>query len=321
MTSGVCPCGSGCNYDECCERLHRGEISAETAEKLMRARFSAYAHNQADYIIKTTHPASPHYTENFSTWKRSLNEFSKGTEFLKLEIVDFSAEGDLATVTFIAFLTQGGQDATFTEKSYFQKAKGEWLYLRGHGERGEVRELASQYPSQHFPLAYYGDPILLKPAEPIIVIDDEIKELAGKMIEAMRSFPGLGLAAPQIKRSLRLFVAQPPVEVAPGKLERGQVEVFINPKLTMPSDETWVEEEGCLSIPTLRGSVRRPLEVTIEYQNLQGEHIKRQLSGWEARVIMHEYDHIEGILFTDRLEKKERYAFEPRLRTLKQRLS
>lgn len=318
MKSPLCPCGSGNAYQECCEGFHQGMLP-QSALQVMRSRYSAYALNNPDYIIKTTSPASPHYNENLFVWKQSITQFSEQTIFQRLEIIDAKENGDLATVTFTVFLTQAGKEAAFTERSYFERRKGIWLYLRGRNEAGHLPELA-QGPEQFFPLAYYGDPILTTPAEPIGEIDEEIKQLAAEMIESMHSFPGLGLAAPQVKRSLRLFVAQPPIEVAKGKFEPGQIEVYINPKLSNFSADTWVEEEGCLSIPTIRGKVKRPKEATIEYTNLQGEPIVKPVSGWEARVIMHEYDHIDGILFTDRLEKKDRYAFEPRLRQLKQRI-
>lgn len=318
MKSEKCPCGSGADYSECCSRFHQGGVP-ENALQLMRSRYSAYAMNLPDYIIKTTSPASPHFSDNLYLWNRNIVEFCQNTEFQKLEVIDFKENENLATVTFTAYISQAGKDAPFTERSYFEKRKGFWLYLRGRNEMGYVPEMAKG-PEQHFPLAYYGDPILTTPALEIEDITEEIKLLATKMIESMHSFPGLGLAAPQIKQSVRLFVAQPPVENLEGKFEPGKIEVYINPKITSPSVDTWIEEEGCLSIPTIRGKVKRPKQATIEYINLEGNPIIKVVSGWEARVIMHEYDHLEGILFTDRLEKKERYQFEPRLRQLKQRI-
>lgn len=315
----ICPCGTQKPYQDCCQPLHEGQLPTNALE-LMRSRYSAYSLNLPDYIIKTTHPASPQYNENLQLWKREIIEFSQNTSFEKLEIIDFKEEGELALVAFTAYISHAGKDAAFTEASYFEKKGGKWLYLRGRTVAGSVPEIARQADWQFFPLAYYGDPVLTAPTEEITEITDEIKTLAQQMIAAMHSLGGIGLAAPQIKRSIKMFVAQPPIQNENGKFQPGPIEVFINPKLSMPSRETTEEEEGCLSIPTVRGKVRRPFEVTVEYTTLQRQTISRKVSGWEARVIMHENDHLEGTLFPDRLEKKERYALEPRLRQLKQRV-
>lgn len=319
MSAPLCPCGSGEPYFQCCDRFHQG-LEPENALQLMKARYSAYVLNIPDYILKTTHPASTQYSENMTQWKRNVTLSSENTQFHKLEVIDFQENGSLATVTFTVYISQGDNDATFTEKSFFEKRKGRWLYLRGRGEAGHHPELAVQIPQQPLPLAYYGEDILIQAAVPIEEINDEIKKLAEDMITTMLASPGMGLAAPQVHRSIRLFVAQPPIEISPGKFETGPVEVYINPKLSSPSSETWEHEEGCLSIPTIRANVSRPIEVTIEYTNLEGSAISKSISGWEARVIMHEYDHIDGILFTERLGKKERHQLDAPLRHLKQRI-
>jgi peptide deformylase len=169
------------------------------------------------------------------------------------------------------------------------------------------------------PLAYYGEPILIKQADPINEITDDIKKLIEEMVETMDACDGIGLAAPQIHHSIRLFVIRTPIE-SDGKLEAGEVQVFINPKLSLPSEETWKASEGCLSIPTIRALVERPKEITIEYTSIDGSTIKKSVSGWEARVIMHEHDHIEGILFIDRLEETERSKLTPLLQNLEKRI-
>lgn len=319
MHTPLCPCGSEKPYSECCARFHQG-MEPESALQLVQARYSAYVLNIPDYILKTTHPASPHCTENLSQWKRNVIAFSENTHFQRLEVSDFHENGELATVTFTVFISQGGKDVTFTEKSFFEKRKGKWLYLRGRGEQGHHPELAASIPNQPLPLAYYGAPVLTEVAKPIAEITPEIKKLVEEMITTMYASPGMGLAAPQVHQSLRLFIAQPPIEVAPGKFENGELEVFINAQVSDPSSDTWENEEGCLSIPTIRASVSRPKEITIEYTNLKGEQINKRVSGWEARVILHEYDHIEGILFTQRLSKKERQLLDLRLRQLKKRI-
>lgn len=123
----LCPCFSGKAYAVCCKPLHEGAWP-ENALQLMRSRFSAYALNLPTYIIATTHPSSPLYETDLPAWKRKITAFSKNTSFLNLEILSFEENEMTATVTFTAYLSQGAHDATFTEKSHFEKLSGRWLY-------------------------------------------------------------------------------------------------------------------------------------------------------------------------------------------------
>ena len=170
------------------------------------------------------------------------------------------------------------------------------------------------------PLAYYGDPVLRKKALPVEEITEEIQSFAQDMIETMESQDGLGLAAPQVGRSIRMFVISVPEKASDeedAELIKGVPEVFINPKLSAPSEETGVFLEGCLSIPKVYGDVVRPLSIHIEAMNLDGEIVKRELTELEARVAMHENDHINGVLSVDRMKGKERKNLEPKLREVK----
>ena len=96
--------------------------------------------------------------------------------------------------------------------------------------------------------------------------------------------------------------------------------MFINPHLSLPSEESWKAAEGCLSIPMIRSIVERPKEITVEYTTIEGKKIKERVSGWTARVIMHENDHLNGILFIDRLEKEEQLKLVPILENLERRM-
>lgn len=314
-----CPCCSGRAYDECCKLFHEGTMP-ENALQLMRSRYSAYVLNLPDYILASTHPASPQYSENKFSWKRRISQFSRNSSFEKLEILDFKENKTVATVTFTAHLSQDTRDATFTERSYFEKKGNQWLYRGGQLTQGHEPNLVTTGQLRLLPLAYYGDPILTKKADPIIEITDDIRKLVEEMIETMDACNGIGLAAPQIHHSIRLFVIRTPIETEQDKFEPGEVKVFINPTLSLPSSETWKESEGCLSIPTIRSLVERPKEITVEYTSLDGGLIEKRFSGWEARVIMHENDHIEGILFIDRLDKEERMQLTPFLQNLEKRV-
>ena len=310
-----CPCGSQDSYKNCCKPLHRGE-PAKSAVQLMRSRYSAYALSLPDYIIATTHPLSPHHLENKFAWRRAVTNFCRHSSFQKLKIINFWQGEQTATVTFTAYLEQKMKEATFTEKSFFEKIHHRWFYLNGQLSNGEDVDLAKKFPLKVLPLAYYGEEILRKKSQPVTALTSQIKKIIEEMVETMDGSEGIGLAAPQIHHSLKLFVMRKPILTQENQLELGEVKVVINPVLSQPSKEQWVAQEGCLSIPNLTALVQRPKEVTIEYENLQGEKIKERVAGWQARIMMHEYDHLEGILFIDRLEVEEKLKLEYTLEKL-----
>jgi SEC-C motif-containing protein len=125
-----CPCHSKKAYEACCRPFHLGK-NPETALQLMRSRFAAYALCLPDYIIQTTHPEGSQFHPDTKKWIEEIIAFSQGTKFKDLGILDFQEKDASATVTFCAHLTQNGQDASFTEKSHFEKVRGKWLYRSG----------------------------------------------------------------------------------------------------------------------------------------------------------------------------------------------
>lgn len=317
--SDPCPCTSGDAYKDCCRRYHKG-VPVENALQLMRSRFAAYALNLPDYIVDTTHPANPEYHDNKFTWKRSISQFSKNTAFNKLDVLDFKEKRAMATVTFVAHITQNDNDATFTEKSFFEEFHGRWLYRGGQLAEGRSPNLVTVGQLRVIPLAYYGEPILRKKAAPIEEITNDLKVLIDEMIETMDVSDGIGLAAPQIHHSIRLFVIRTPIEKEDGSFDLGDVEVFINPTIVSYSEETWKRAEGCLSIPGIRAEVERPNEIVVEFTNLAGERVKKTFTKMGARVVLHENDHINGVLFIDRLPKEERESLEPVLQGIQKRI-
>lgn len=314
-----CPCGSGLFYPDCCQRFYQGALP-ENALQLMRSRYTAYVLDKPDYIIHTTHPASPQYNVNKFLWKKQLSQFSKNSVFNGLQILDFKEHETLATVTFTAYIHQQERDATFTEKSFFEKKGNSWLYRGGHLAKGHAPNLVTTGQFRLLPLAYYGDPILRRKGDLITEINEDIKTLVNEMIETMDACDGIGLAAPQVHHSIQLFVIRTPIKNEKEQLELGDVEVFINPILLDPSRETWKASEGCLSIPTIHDDVERPQEVTVEYTTLSGERKKERVKGWPARVIMHENDHINGVLFIDHLDPESQKKWEPFLKNLENRI-
>jgi SEC-C motif-containing protein len=130
LLKSSCPCGSGNAYAECCQPYHLGK-APENALALMKSRYSAYTHSIPEYIIYTTHPANPSFMKDTIAWTNQIMKFCKNTTFERLEILDFKDGAVNAFVIFKAHLKQKNQDATFTEKSRFEKVADRWLYLDG----------------------------------------------------------------------------------------------------------------------------------------------------------------------------------------------
>jgi peptide deformylase len=169
------------------------------------------------------------------------------------------------------------------------------------------------------PLCYIGDPVLREKAKPISTITDEIRQLAFDMIETMHATNGLGLAAPQVGQSLRLFVCIVVEEAPDGRHKTDQVRVYINPKIESVSEEMVAMNEGCLSIPGLYNDVLRPRTITVTSLDEEGRQITETISGWHARVVLHENDHLNGVLFIDRLPLKQRKKIEDEVKRIKKK--
>jgi len=150
-----------------------------------------------------------------------------------------------------------------------------------------------------YPIVVYGDPVLKKKAQDIKKGEIDVKALSQDMFETMESASGIGLAAPQIGKSIRMFVVDgTPIE---DEDMEGFRKVFINPQMIEETGEPWAFEEGCLSIPNIREDVSRKENIKIKYYDEDWNLHEEAYDGMKARIIQHEYDHIEGILFTDYL--------------------
>lgn len=170
------------------------------------------------------------------------------------------------------------------------------------------------------PIVAYGDPVLKRKAKDIPEDSVELQQLIDNMFETMYNASGVGLAAPQIGKSLRLFIVDASSFAEDNDLEEDEretlkqaKEVFINPTILDESGDEWDFSEGCLSIPDVREDVFRKPHITIKYLNRNFEPQTMELDGFYARVIQHEYDHIEGILFTDKLSSFKRRLIKGKL--------
>ena len=158
------------------------------------------------------------------------------------------------------------------------------------------------------PIFAYGQPVLKKVAEEIDETYPGLEQLIENMWETMYGADGVGLAAPQIGLPIRLFVIDTVQTKEEEEKDQGIKKVFINAEKLEESGPEWAYEEGCLSIPDIRGDVNRPPQLKLRYQDENFQEHVEVFTGINARVIQHEYDHIEGVLFVEHLKpiKKRR---------------
>ncbi len=162
-----------------------------------------------------------------------------------------------------------------------------------------------------YPITKYGVPVLEKPAAPVTKFDAELEKLCADMFESMYVAQGVGLAAPQIGLAMRLAV----IDVSLGKNPEAKL-VLANPEIIHTEGEQR-EEEGCLSLPSFRGSVIRPMYVTVRAQDVTGKSYEMRSEGLLARAFCHEIDHLNGVLFLQHLSMLKRDLIKRKIRKLR----
>lgn len=174
-----------------------------------------------------------------------------------------------------------------------------------------------------YPIYAYGHPVLRKKTKEITADEPNLQELIDDMFETMYASSGVGLAAPQIGKSIRLFVvdAEPFIDYDDNLSDKEKEQlkgkkVFINPKIIEQTGEKWSFSEGCLSIPGINEDVSRPEKIKIHYFDRNFNSHTEEISGLLARVIQHEYDHLEGILFTDYLSSFKKRLLKRKLQNI-----
>ena len=173
------------------------------------------------------------------------------------------------------------------------------------------------------PILAYGSPVLKKLANDITPKYPNLNELISNMWETMYAAKGVGLAAPQIGLSIRLFVIDATPFLDDENMDDFELnsiknfkKVFINPKIINENGSLWEFNEGCLSIPEIREDVSRRSKIIIEYFDENFQFHRLELSGLAARVVQHEYDHIEGILFTDHISSLKKRLIKRKLNNI-----
>lgn len=165
------------------------------------------------------------------------------------------------------------------------------------------------------PIRAIGDPVLKRPASKIEKGHEGLDTLISNMFQTMYNANGVGLAAPQIGESIRMFIVDTnrPAEDEEEDGEKGVKEVFINPEIQEFFGDDKGFEEGCLSIPNIREDISRPEGVSVKYYNQKFELKELELDGLLARVFQHEFDHLEGVLFTDLISPLKRRMLKTKL--------
>lgn len=156
-------------------------------------------------------------------------------------------------------------------------------------------------------IVHYPHPTLRVRSKPIRRVDQELRNIAAQMLNLMYEFNGVGLAANQVDLPLRLFVVNPA-----GERGEGEELVLLNPELQMPKGSE-SSQEGCLSMPELFGQVKRPKSIRLSAFDLQGNPIERVVDGFLARVLQHENDHLDGVLFFDRMSEEAKRELDEQL--------
>ncbi len=168
-------------------------------------------------------------------------------------------------------------------------------------------------------LRYYGDPVLRKRCPELTKFDEELKRFAKDLEETLYAHPAAGLAAPQVGSSLRIFTKRNYVVREDGTIKYTDAKFYINSKITPIGFELQDELEGCISVPGPWLPIIRPMHVRIEACDLDGKPFVEELDGYKARCVMHENDHVNGVLFFDRADPKDRNKIEPVLRAIKKK--
>jgi len=164
------------------------------------------------------------------------------------------------------------------------------------------------------PIVTYDDEVLRKEAQPIEENSEELQTLIEDMFDTMYNSDGVGLAAPQIGKLLRIFVADADAMYEEDP-EYGPL-AMINPEITFQGDQEIDMDEGCLSIPGVNATVRRPEKIVVKYRDKNFEEQELEVDGWWARVIQHEADHLDGILFLDYLSMFKRKLLSSKLKEI-----
>ncbi|MBK8956281.1 MAG: peptide deformylase [Saprospiraceae bacterium] len=167
------------------------------------------------------------------------------------------------------------------------------------------------------PIVLYGNPVLKTPAKEVQNEYKDLRDLLNNMWDTMYHAKGVGLAAPQIGLSIRIFIVDSTAYYDKSEVHKGIKKVFINPKIIHEEGISWGFEEGCLSIPKINAEVLRKPVLKIRYQDELFQWKEEEYDDMNARIIQHEYDHIEGILFVEKISAIRKKLIQSKLEKIK----
>jgi peptide deformylase len=171
---------------------------------------------------------------------------------------------------------------------------------------------------RHKDIRLFGDPVLRTETEVVEEFNDDLKQFVSRLVQVMMEADGIGLAAPQIGDLRRIFVIGLPVKDENGNEKGRKIIVAINPEIVEESEETSVMEEGCLSIPEIYEEVTRPKQITLRYQDIEGNTQEITADDTLSHVVQHENDHLHGVMFVDHLPALKRTMLRGKLKRLEQ---
>lgn len=174
-------------------------------------------------------------------------------------------------------------------------------------------------------LIYYGNPILREKCKPVEEFNEEIQAVIRDLLDTIAHLDTLprvnavGLAAPQIGHLWRIFLTKVPFQDEKGKWHDGKIKVYVNPKILSYTDEEMCWDEGCFSIPRIYATVARPKEITVEAMDQNGKVFQETLTEFAACNFCHEHDHVNGVLFVDRISNSDKKRLKPLLKKLQKK--
>lgn len=186
------------------------------------------------------------------------------------------------------------------------------MYRAAEGAATPVPALRRQYAAMEIVL--YPDPVLRRGGAEVTVFDADLRELADAMFEAMYRYDGVGLAAPQVGVEQKLLVLNPQGTIE----DRSQELALVNPRIVAKKGREW-GQEGCLSFPGIYADVERHQRITVVYQDLEGAEQELRVDDFLGRIVQHELDHLQGVLFIDRFTPAEKIRVRARLQELEDR--
>jgi len=228
--------------------------------------------------------------------------------FMITQMMVYSVKCFISTLPMKEFICSAFQASNRYHKSCFSPASFS-IARKFASPSKAVEEEVDPGEVAGLSIVKYPHPALRAENAEITEFDDSLKKLSKDMFKLMYAAQGVGLAAPQVAQNVRLMVFNPEADPKKWLMET----TLVNPEIVESSEGKDMEIEGCLSFPGMNGPVQRSKWIKVKYQDVKGKPKKKKFVGWEARIFQHEYDHLQGTVYIDRLSEEDRQQVQPRL--------